>query len=146
MLFSLRLKDALSNGRPGARRIISLLFAPFNARLSSGKSLRMFLTPQGTLALLSRIYVSGRVSASRVRCSRNSLLPHQREEVLWRTGTSKQTLGTDTAWKRTKMVEKELSSIADRMRPFHANSRTTSEAVDLYIQSLYVSTNCIATS
>ena len=66
------------------------------------------------------------------------LLPHQKEEIMWRTGTSKQPLGHETAWKRAKMTDKELVTLADRIRPFQIAGRSSDEALDAYIQSQYV--------
>ena len=67
------------------------------------------------------------------------LQSHERNEVLWRTGTSKEPLGAETAWKRCKIIEKELQNLADAIHPFQAPGRSDEEAIDLYVQSAFVS-------
>jgi hypothetical protein len=64
--------------------------------------------------------------------------PRQREEILWRTRTSKEPLGDEIAWKRARMIEKDLSKLTDDIRPYQADGRSSDEAVDLYIQGLFV--------
>jgi hypothetical protein len=44
--------------------------------------------------------------------------PLQRNEVLWKTASSRQALDAVTAWKRVKAVERELHSLAEQVRPF----------------------------
>ena len=41
------------------------------------------------------------------------LFPHQKEEILWRTATSKESLQPEVSWKRVKLIEKELGNLAD---------------------------------
>jgi hypothetical protein len=66
------------------------------------------------------------------------LQPYQCEEVTWRTCTSKLPLGDDTSWKRVKIIEKELSKLADQIRPYQTDGLSSDEAVDIYVQGLYV--------
>jgi hypothetical protein len=61
------------------------------------------------------------------------LLPHQRAAVMWRTGTSREPLGPETAWKRSKTIDKELKAICDSIRPLQADGRSHDEAIDEYI-------------
>mmetsp|Transcript_13804 Transcript_13804/g.32106 ORF Transcript_13804/g.32106 Transcript_13804/m.32106 type:complete len:310 (+) Transcript_13804:80-1009(+) len=68
--------------------------------------------------------------------SLSSLAPHQKEEVMWRTGTSKEAMQPDTAWKRRKLLNKELEKIAEAVTPF-MEGRTHDQAVDAYIQQQF---------
>mmetsp|Transcript_5550 Transcript_5550/g.6448 ORF Transcript_5550/g.6448 Transcript_5550/m.6448 type:complete len:301 (-) Transcript_5550:116-1018(-) len=61
------------------------------------------------------------------------LLSHQRAEVLWRTGTSKEPMNAETAWKRRKLLNKELENIRAAVSPLLPN-RTHDQAIDAYIQ------------
>mmetsp|Transcript_9678 Transcript_9678/g.16103 ORF Transcript_9678/g.16103 Transcript_9678/m.16103 type:complete len:303 (+) Transcript_9678:156-1064(+) len=65
--------------------------------------------------------------------SLSTLLPHQKAEVLWRTGTSKEPMNAETAWKRRKLLNKELDNIKDAVSPLLAG-RSHDEAIDAYIQ------------
>jgi hypothetical protein len=46
------------------------------------------------------------------------MTPPQRDEVLWKTASSRQTLDAPTAWKRVKAIERELNALALQVRPF----------------------------
>lgn len=65
------------------------------------------------------------------------LYPHQKSEVLWRTASSKDQLDPDIAWKREKGIEKEMATLAKKVKPFVAKAQTHEEAVNLLIQDLY---------
>lgn len=65
------------------------------------------------------------------------LYPHQKGEVLWRTASSKEVLDSDIGWKREKGIEKELSVLAKKIKPFVAKAQTHDEAVNMLIQDLY---------
>jgi hypothetical protein len=67
------------------------------------------------------------------------LYPHQKSEVLWRTASSKEHLDADIAWKREKGIEKEMSTLAKKIKPFVAKAQTHEEAVNMLIQDLYES-------
>ena len=69
------------------------------------------------------------------------LQPYQCTEVLWRTCTNKQPLGDDNSWRRAKVIAKELSKLADQIRSHQTGGLSSDEAVDLYVQGLYVSMN-----
>jgi hypothetical protein len=69
-----------------------------------------------------------------------SLLPHQREEIMWRTGTSKEPMQPDTAWKRMKLIEKEVEKLQEKIKPTCGNGKTHDEIVNDHIQQQYVST------
>ena len=43
----------------------------------------------------------------------------------------------EIAWKRAKAVEKELESLAEKVKPFVGRAKTHQEAVDMLVQSLY---------
>lgn len=69
------------------------------------------------------------------------LFPHQKEEILWRTATSKESLQPEVSWKRVKLIEKELGKLAEKMKPIkEANpTRTHDECVNLLVHELFVS-------
>lgn len=64
------------------------------------------------------------------------LLPYQKVETMWRTGTSREPMNPETAWKRRKLLNKELEKIASEVRPL-MQGRTHDEACELYIQQQY---------
>ena len=72
-----------------------------------------------------------------------NLLPHQREEIMWRTGTSKEQMLPETAWKRMKLIEKELEKLQEKIQPFCDGQKSHAEVCDSFIQNQYVS-NAIA--
>jgi hypothetical protein len=65
--------------------------------------------------------------------------PQQQTEIMWRTGTSREVLNPDSAWKRAKLVEKELEKIREKVKPLCMDGKTHNEIVDEYIQQQYVS-------
>lgn len=65
--------------------------------------------------------------------SLEGVMPHQKAEILWRTGTSKEAMNAETAWKRRKLLNKELENIRVAVAPLLAN-RTHDQAIDAYIQ------------
>eukprot|EP00980_Cylindrotheca_fusiformis_P012898 scaffold3211_cov120-Cylindrotheca_fusiformis.AAC.6 len=68
----------------------------------------------------------------------SDLLPHQREEVLWRTGTSKALLDSDTAWKRLKVSEKELDKLVnEKVKPIYKIGQTHEELCKEFIQKQF---------
>jgi hypothetical protein len=68
------------------------------------------------------------------------LYPHQKDEVLWRTGSSKEPLEPDIAWKRQKGIEKELDTLSRKIKPFLIPGRSNDVSVDMLVQHLYVRT------
>lgn len=43
---------------------------------------------------------------------------HQKEEVMWRTATSKETLMPEVAWKRMRLIDRELVKLSEKVQPF----------------------------
>ena len=70
--------------------------------------------------------------------SLTTILPHHKAEILWRTGTSKEPMNADTAWKRRKLLNKEIDNIKEGVTALVAG-RTPDEAVDQFIQQQFVS-------
>lgn len=70
--------------------------------------------------------------------SLDALMPHQKVEVLWRTGTSKEPMNAETAWKRRKLLNKELENIKDFAMPLLVG-RTHDQALDVFIQQQFES-------
>lgn len=67
------------------------------------------------------------------------LLPHQRDEIMWRTGTSKEHMQPETAWKRMKLIEKELEKLKEKVEPFCDGRKSHTEVCDAFIQEQFVS-------
>ena len=67
------------------------------------------------------------------------VLPHQKEEVLWRTASSKEPLTPEIAWKRAKSIDNELEKISKAVKPFIVAGKTHNEIVDMLVQSLFES-------
>lgn len=66
--------------------------------------------------------------------------PHQRCEILWRTGTSKEPMNADNAWKRRKLLTKDIESIRDAITARASGSELDhDEAIDSYVRNLFVS-------
>jgi hypothetical protein len=64
--------------------------------------------------------------------------PH-REEVLWRTASSKEPMLAETAWKRMKMIEKDIEKMAEKIKPLCTDGKGHHEVCSEYVQQLYVS-------
>jgi hypothetical protein len=71
------------------------------------------------------------------------IFPNQKQEVLWRTMTSRVQLDGETAWSRLKGINRELVTLSQKIKPFLAAGRSHNEAVDLLVQDLYVSTGTV---
>lgn len=76
------------------------------------------------------------------------LMPHQREEILWRTATSKEQINGDIAYKRIQQINKELLNLTELIKPFinHAASNNHQDWCNALEQSLFVrctTTTCI---
>ena len=69
------------------------------------------------------------------------LFPHQKEEILWRTAVSKEVLTAEMAWKREKLIEKELANLSKQIKPFLGRGRSHQESCDMLTQMLFVSFN-----
>lgn len=65
------------------------------------------------------------------------LYPHQKAEILWRTASSKEQLDADIAWKREKGIEKELESLAEKIKPFIDKAAYHNEAVNMLVQNMF---------
>lgn len=70
----------------------------------------------------------------------------QQTEIMWRTGTSREVLNPDSAWKRAKLVEKELDKIRDKVKPLCVDGKSHHDIVDEYIQQQYVSGTLVLVS
>lgn len=67
------------------------------------------------------------------------LMPHQREEILWRTATSKEQINGDIAYKRIQQINKELQKLCTQIKPFIVPSTSHQEWVNQLEQHLFVS-------
>ena len=66
------------------------------------------------------------------------ILPHQKIEIMWRTGSSKEAMQPDTAWKRMKLIKRAVERIAEKIKPL-TQGRSHDDACDMFIQQQYVS-------
>ena len=64
---------------------------------------------------------------------------NQKQEIMWRTMTSRVPLDGTVAWTRLKSINKELKTLSELAKPFIAHGRSHNEVVDLLVQSLFVS-------
>jgi hypothetical protein len=71
------------------------------------------------------------------------LNPHQKEQILWRTQKDGKQLDDVTAWKRAKIIERDLAKTLQEFKPFPVQGTTHQESVNLFVQASYVSA-CIA--
>lgn len=67
------------------------------------------------------------------------VFPHQKDEILWRTATSREVMTPEVGWKRVKLVEKELQRLTEQIKPFLAPGRTHEIAVNMLVKDLHVS-------
>lgn len=65
------------------------------------------------------------------------LTPRQKEEILWRTGKSKEPLTDDLAWRRVRVIHKSLDQLAKTAEPFVVPGRPHSEIVDKTVQFMF---------
>jgi hypothetical protein len=65
------------------------------------------------------------------------LYPHQKSEILWRTGSSKEAMDADVAWKREKGIEKELETLAQKIKPYVGKASSHTEACNMLVQNLF---------
>ncbi|CAB9524464.1 expressed unknown protein [Seminavis robusta] len=64
--------------------------------------------------------------------------PHHQAEVMWRTATSRDAMDPDIAWKRSRLLEKELSNLAEKIKPFVGEGLLThQQACDAMVQDMY---------
>lgn len=61
-----------------------------------------------------------------------------KSEVMWRTGTSREQLTPEAAWKRFKLIERELRKFEVQIKPY-MEGNSHAEACDLLVQELSVS-------
>ena len=67
------------------------------------------------------------------------LLPHQRDEILWRTATSKEQLNGDIAYKRIQQINKELQKLSKQVKQFIVPGTTHQDWCNHLEQYLFVS-------
>lgn len=68
----------------------------------------------------------------------SDLLPHHREEIMWRTGTSKALMEPETAWKRMKIIEKELEKlINEKVKPCYREGMAHDQLCKEFIQRVF---------
>lgn len=70
------------------------------------------------------------------------LSEQDRIQVLWRTGTSQEALTPTTAWKRMKLVEKEVDKIREKIRPLCKPGKSHKAIMKEFIQLQFVSFLC----
>jgi hypothetical protein len=69
----------------------------------------------------------------------SSLLPHQREEVIYKTVLSKELMNPETMWRRVRKVVNEVKKVAEQVKPLCTKKRTHLEVYYAFLQKNYVS-------
>jgi hypothetical protein len=64
-------------------------------------------------------------------------MPHQKTEILWRTATSRELMKPDVAWKRVKLIEKELKALAKEAENFEIPGRSHQDLCNMVVRSLF---------
>ena len=64
---------------------------------------------------------------------------HERNEIFYRTKCSMEMMQPDVAWKRAHLIDKELETLAEQIKPFCAPDRTHEQAVNSLVRDLFVS-------
>lgn len=67
------------------------------------------------------------------------MYPHQKAAIFWRTATSRELLDAEISWKRVKKIEREMSELSEKIKPFLNSRRSHDQAVDAMIQHMFVS-------
>jgi len=70
------------------------------------------------------------------------LSPEEKEAVLWRTQKNRVQIDDMTAWKRTKIIERDLAKLREQIRSYEHPRRTHQESVNMLVQASYVSDEC----
>jgi len=65
--------------------------------------------------------------------------PSDKEAVLWKTQRSQEQLDPVTAWKRCKIIERDLGKLLKMMPQYMQLARSHQMAVNLMVQDLFVS-------
>jgi hypothetical protein len=65
--------------------------------------------------------------------------PQHKEEIMWRTMSSKEALSPDVAWKRAQLIDRELKDLGELIKPFCTPERTHEQACNTLVRDLYVS-------
>lgn len=136
--FAERLRNAISPGYDNTlRRSIQSVVLFEARRVLSQIEAQRTAENLGNLRIFQRKHVHWELANALLEAT--DLTPQQRAAVMWRTGTSREPLGPETAWKRSKNIDKELKAICDAVRPLQAGGRSHDEAIDEYIIQSFVS-------
>lgn len=65
--------------------------------------------------------------------------PHYRAEVMWRTATSKEAMTPEIAWKRSRLIERELTKLAEKIKPWMQTGNSHEEACEAMLQEMFES-------
>lgn len=65
--------------------------------------------------------------------------PQDQIEIMWRTATSREALTPDSAWKRVRLVEKEVERIRDKVKPLCEEGKSHDDVIKEFIQQQFVS-------
>lgn len=69
----------------------------------------------------------------------SSLLPQQREEVLYKKVMSKELMDPETMWRRVRNVVSEVKKVAEQVQPLCTKKKTHLEVYYSFLQKNYVS-------
>ena len=67
------------------------------------------------------------------------MTPGDKEAVLWKTQRSQEQLDPVTAWKRCRIIERDLSKLLRQMPRYMSPDRPHGVAVDMLVQAIFVS-------
>ena len=67
------------------------------------------------------------------------MTPSDKEAVLWKTQRSQEQLDPATAWKRCRIIERDLNKLLRQMPKFASPDRPHGVAVDMLVQTIFVS-------
>jgi hypothetical protein len=69
------------------------------------------------------------------------LSPYHKEEIMYRTGSSKEPVDPEVAWKRARSVDTAMANLAKLVTPLITAGKTHNETVDMLVQSFYESSS-----
>jgi len=67
------------------------------------------------------------------------LKPSEKEAVLWKTQRRQEQIDPVTAWKRCKIIERDLGKLLQQLQPYSRPNRTHQQSINVLVQDLFVS-------
>ena len=63
----------------------------------------------------------------------------EKEAVLWKTQRRQEQIDPVTAWKRCKIIERDLGKLLQQLQPYSRPNRTHQQSINVLVQDLFVS-------